>query len=75
MVTVICTVIVCITVLVAVQSVLNSFERIKRPPVQPQLSEEDLRKALQDTPDSPNFQDVINYINTEFTGVEESDEE
>lgn len=75
MVTVICTVIVCITVLVAVQSVLNSFERIKRPPVQPQISEEDLQKALHDTPDVPNFQDVINYINTEFTGVEESDEE
>lgn len=75
MVTVICTVIVCITALIAVQSVLNSFERIKRPPVQPQISEEDLRKALQDTPDVPNFQDVINYINTEFTGVEETDEE
>lgn len=76
MVSVICTAMVCATVLVTVRLVLNSFEKSKQQPAQqPMISEEELNKALRDTSDIPNFQDVINYINKEFTGVEDENEE
>lgn len=75
MVAIICTIIICATVLVSVYRITEVF--VKPEPDTQQLTQDDLDKAYQEAEKDkiPDFQEVINYINKEFTGVEGDDEE
>ena len=74
MVAIICTIIICATVLLCVHRITNIWK--PEQPVQQQgITEEDLAKAYQDAEKVPDFQDVINFINKEFTGVTEDGDE
>lgn len=74
MVSIICTIIVCATVLVLANRLAKTWINLNKPSQQPVLTEEELKQALKEADDAPNFQDVIEFINKEFTGVEDSDE-
>lgn len=75
MTAIICTTIICATVLFGLYQVLRFF-RIQEKPAQ-QITDEDLAKAYQeaDRDKIPDFQDVIAFINREFSGLEEEHNE
>lgn len=68
MVSIICTIIICATLYLSLQTVLRFFSN-----PEPQITEDDLNKAYKDAEGNniPDFQDVIAYINKEFSGLEE----
>jgi hypothetical protein len=55
---------------------LKVYIKMNTPAQQPNITEEELNKAYRDAEADkvPDFQDVIDFINKEFTGVEDSDE-
>ena len=75
MTAIICTTIICATVLLCVFRISRLWLISHTPTQQPTITEEDLEKAYRDNPDVPDFQKVIQFINEEFSGVdmEESD--
>ena len=76
MTAIICTTIICGTVLLCVKILVRSLKP-ETPVQQPTISQEDLDKAYQEAEkDKPaDFQDVIEFINKEFTGIMEDDED
>ncbi len=72
----ICTTIICITVLLCTQMLVRSFKPITNVQ-QPTISQEDLDKAYKEAErDKPaDFQDVIEFINKEFMGIMEEDDD
>ena len=79
MVAIICTIIICLTVLLCVFKVCDAFKQQEIPEVSVQqfVTEEDLEKAYKEAEKdkAPDFQDVIEFINKEFTGITEDDDE
>lgn len=79
MVAIICTIIICSTVLLCVFKVCDAFKSQSIPELSAQqyVTEEDLEKAYKEAEKDrvPDFQDVINYINKEFTGITEDSDE
>jgi hypothetical protein len=73
MVSIICTTIISATVVLCIFKICGTWKPVS-PTQQPALTEEELKQALKEADDAPNFQDVIEFINKEFTGVEDSDE-
>lgn len=75
MTAIICTTIICATVLFGLHQVLQVFQ-IQKNSAQ-QITDEDLAKAYQeaDRDKVPDFQDVIAFINREFSGLEEEHNE
>lgn len=76
MVAIICTIIICATVFVCVFRICDIF-RAPAVVAQQSITEEDLDKAYKEAEQDkvPDFQDVIEFINKEFTGVEGDNEE
>lgn len=76
MVAITCTIIICTTVLLCTIRICALFTE-PEPVAQQGITEEDLDKAYKeaDKDKIPDFQDVIAFINKEFTGVEGDDEE
>lgn len=70
MTAIICTTIICVTVLLCVFWVSRLLLISHTPVQQPTITEEDLEKAYRDNPDVPDFQKVIQFINEEFSGVD-----
>lgn len=70
MTAIICTTIICATVLLCMFRVSRLLLISHTPAQQPTITEEDLEKAYRDNPDIPDFQKVIQYINEEFSGVD-----
>ena len=78
MVAIICTIIICLTVLLCVFKVCDAFKQQELPEDNTQqLTEADLEKAYKEAEKdkAPDFQDVIEFINKEFTGITEDDDE
>lgn len=76
MTAIICTTIICATVLLCTQILARSF----KPEIsaqQPTVSQEDLEKAYEEAAKdkAPDFQDVIEFINKEFTGIMEDNDD
>ena len=76
MTAIICTTIICGTVLLCTQILARSF----KPEIsaqQPTVSQEDLEKAYEEAEKdkAPDFQDVIEFINKEFTGIMEDNDD
>jgi len=76
MIPIVCTLIVCATVSLLFSMALKVYIKMNTPAQHPSITEEELNKAYRDAEADkvPDFQDVINFINKEFTGVEDSDE-
>ena len=74
MVEIVCTTIVCATVLLLANRLCKYYSEISKPTQQP-MSQEDLEKAYKDAENDkvPDFQDVIEFINKEFTGATEDE--
>lgn len=72
MVAIICTALVCATVLVCTIFVTRTYLYTYEAPSEPQslITEEDLEKAESEQDKVPNFQEVIEFINREFSGVD-----
>lgn len=76
MISIICTFIVCVTVLACVFLLTQTLIRIHTPEQQPTITEDELDKAYKDNEKIPDFQEVISFINKEFSGIEtEADNE
>mgnify|MGYP002524090356 CR=1 FL=1 len=79
MVAITCTLIICATVILCVFKLSADYKSQFIPEIRAQqpITQEDLEKAYQEAEKDkiPDFQEVINYINKEFTGVEGDDEE
>ena len=73
MVAIVCTIIVCITVLLCVNIIAKISRDILMPAQQEGITQEDLEKAYKENKSAPNFQDVVDYINKEFMGIETED--
>lgn len=75
MTAIICTIIICATVLLCINRISKLWLISHTPAQQDTITEEDLEKAYEENSDVPDFQKVIQYINEEFSGVdmEESD--
>lgn len=71
MIAIICTVIICVTVLLCVFWICDAFKQHPVTAQQPTITDEDLDKAYKDAEadKTPDFQDVIDFINKEFTGA------
>ena len=69
MVAIVCTVMVCISLLLCVTWVLTFMGRCDNVAQQPMITEEELERAYKDNADVPDFQNIIKYINEEFSGV------
>ena len=76
MTAIICTTLICGTVLLCINRLIK-FYTTQRVTQQPSITQEDLDKAYKEaeTENIPDFQEVINAINKEFTGVMEDDYE
>lgn len=76
MIPIVCTLIGCATVSLLFSMALKVYVKLNTPAQQPNITEEELSKAYRDAEADkvPDFQDVIDFINKEFTGVEDSDE-
>jgi cell division ATPase FtsA len=76
MVEIICTAIICATVLLLANRLCKYYTTIANPTQQPTITQADLDKAYQEAASEnvPDFQEVINFINKEFTGVTEEDD-
>ncbi len=76
MTAIICTTIICGTVLLCIQILVRSFKP-ETPAQQPTISQEDLEEAYKEAEKdkTPDFQDVIEFINKEFTGITEDDDD
>lgn len=76
MVEIICTSIVCATVLVLANRLCKYYSNLSNRAQQPSITQADLDKAYQEAASEnvPNFQEVIDFINKEFTGVTEEDD-
>ena len=76
MVEIICTAIVCATVLLLANRLCKYYSNISSPAQQPVITQADLDKAYQEAAaeNVPDFQEVIDFINKEFTGVTEEDD-
>lgn len=72
MTAIICTGIICITVMLCVLHISRIYVALHTAQ-QPTITEEDLEKAYKDNPDVPDFQKVIQFINEEFSGVDMED--
>ena len=72
MVAIVCTTLICATVLVCTVIVSKTYARTYETPVEPQpmITEEDLEEAEAAQDRVPNFQEVIEFINREFSGVD-----
>ena len=72
MVAIVCTTLICATVLACTVIVSKTYARTYEAPVEPQpmITEEDLEKAEAAQDRVPNFQEVIEFINREFSGVD-----
>lgn len=70
MTAIICTTIICVTVLLCMFQFSRLWTISHTPVQQTAITEEDLEKAYRDNPDIPDFQKVIQYINEEFSGVD-----
>lgn len=83
MVAIICTSIICLTITIESMIVLMCVNKlagsyfVQKYAQQPSISQEDLEKAYKEaaTENIPDFQDVIAFINKEFTGVAEDEDE
>ena len=79
MVAITCTLIICATVILCVFKLSADYKSqfISDNSAQQFITQDDLDKAYQEAERDkiPDFQEVINYINKEFTGVEGDDEE
>ena len=75
MTAIICTIIICATVLLCVNKLATVFKPVI--PAQQSITDEELAKAYKEAEADkvPDFQEVINFINKEFTGVTEEDYE
>ena len=76
MTAIICTTIICVTVLLCVNKLVTVFNPAKHVQ-QPTISQEDLEKAYKEAEKdkSADFQDVIEFINKEFMGIMEEDDD
>lgn len=76
MTAIICTTIICVTVLLCTKILVRSLKP-ETHVQQPTISQEELDKAYKEAEkDKPaDFQDVIEFINKEFTGIMEDDED
>ena len=70
MTAIICTTIICVTMLLCVKWTFTFLSRFDNVAQQNVITEEDLEKAYKDNPDIPDFQKVIQFINEEFSGVD-----
>ena len=73
MVAIICTLIICVTVLASIVLIKQTLISIYTPAQQHAVyTEEDIKKMEEEAEKDkiPNFQDVIDAINKEFLGVE-----
>ena len=70
MTAIICTTIICATMLLCVKWTFTFLSRFDNVAQQNVITEEDLEKAYKDNPDIPDFQKVIQFINEEFSGVD-----
>ena len=70
MTAIICTTIICATMLLCVKWTFTFLSRSDSVAQQNVITEEDLEKAYRDNPDIPDFQKVIQFINEEFSGVD-----
>lgn len=76
MTAIICTTIICVTVLLCTKILARSFKP-ETPAQQPTVSQEELDAAYKEAEkDKPaDFQDVIEFINKEFTGIMEDNDD
>jgi hypothetical protein len=76
MTAIICTAMICGTVLLCINKLAKVYTT-QRVTQQPSITQEDLDKAYKEaeTEKIPDFQEVINVINKEFTGIMEDDYE
>ena len=76
MVSIICTTIISATVVLCIFKICETWKPVS-PTQQPIITEEELNKAYQeaDKESIPDFQEVISFINREFTGVTEDSDE
>ena len=70
MTAIICTTIICFTVMLCMFQLSKLWTMSHTTAQQPTITEEDLERAYRDNPDIPDFQKVIQYINEEFSGVD-----
>lgn len=70
MTAIICTTIICATVLIVCHTVVRIILKLHSTPEQAVITEEDLEKAYRDNDNVPDFQKVIQFINEEFSGVD-----
>lgn len=76
MVAIVCTIIICVTVLLCVDKICKLA--IQKPDTQqPVITNEDLEMAYKEaeTDKMPDFQDVLEAINKEIAGIAEDDNE
>jgi len=73
MVTIISTIIVCTTVLLCVNIIAKILRDVLLPTQQPGITEKDLEEAYKNNSNAANFQDVVDFINKEFMGVDSED--
>jgi len=76
MTAIICTTIICATVLLCIMQICKTWKPAAITQQQ-SLSQEDLDKAYEEAERDkvPDFQDVIEFINKEFTGITEDDDD
>lgn len=74
MVAIICTVIICVTVLLCVTIIARVTKDVMLPAQQEGITQEDLDNAYKNSNAAANFQDVVNFINKEFMGIDTEDE-
>lgn len=71
MIAIICTAMVCVTVLILANHLAKLWVMSNTPDTQNTvITEEDLEKAYAENSDVPDFQKVIQFINEEFSGVD-----
>lgn len=76
MTAIICTTIICATALLCTMQICKTWKPAAITQQQ-SLSQEDLDKAYEEAERDkiPDFQDVIEFINKEFTGITEDDDD
>lgn len=72
MTAIICTMLICVTVFACTVIVAKTYAGTYVAPEEQQatITEEDLKKAEEAQDKTPNFQEVIEFINREFSGVD-----
>lgn len=76
MTAIICTLIICITVLLCTEKLVRSFKPDNSAQQTSSITNEELEKAYEEAErdNTPDFQDVINAVNKEFIRIMEEDD-